>query len=448
MSERYELLEGERRFDQLELRPAETTPEGFLDVELFATRTGIFDYEQPDGSIRRELRHPDEVFAPESLASLRHAVFTNKHPPELVNRDNSPAYVVGYLIGEPQVVLNEQSELDEDEVQDGRIKTKARITDGRAIDDIVKGGRRETSAGYTADVLIQPGIYKGERYDAVQTNIRYNHVAGVDVGRAGPEVRLRVDSSDDDNQQENAMSDETKTSVEIKGVRYDLKPAVAQAVAGLKSDHEELKEQLVMKDGTTFQEGYDAMKQERDALMKEREKMQGQIDTLTEELDTFKKKKDQEGEEDEEEMDGEGEEDKNDSIDPKLLQAAVQDRVTLFAVAKHVKLDTSDIDLSATTNRQLRNAIIQHRFPTVKFDSASEDYLTGRFESLVEAIDLTEEAKLDGLRSLASMFPTPKTPDPERLDGAGGFDAAHKSARDEYLKQLQGGDRPLSEQQA
>ena len=105
MTERYEILKGEKRNDAVELRPAKETAQGFLDVEMFITRTGIFDYELPDGSIRRELRHPDDVFHPDSLASLQHAVMTNKHPPELVNRDNAPAYVVGFLTTTPQVVL-------------------------------------------------------------------------------------------------------------------------------------------------------------------------------------------------------------------------------------------------------------------------------------------------------------------------------------------------------
>ena len=35
------------------------------------TRVGIFEYRRPDGSIRRELRLPEEVFAPESLASYK-----------------------------------------------------------------------------------------------------------------------------------------------------------------------------------------------------------------------------------------------------------------------------------------------------------------------------------------------------------------------------------------
>jgi hypothetical protein len=35
------------------------------------TRVGIFEYRRPDGSIRRELRLPEEVFAQESLASYK-----------------------------------------------------------------------------------------------------------------------------------------------------------------------------------------------------------------------------------------------------------------------------------------------------------------------------------------------------------------------------------------
>jgi len=71
-----------RRFDLGEIKSATRTPQGFLKCPGFATRTGVFPYLNADGSIRNELRHPDDVNDPESLATLKNATVTIEHPPE------------------------------------------------------------------------------------------------------------------------------------------------------------------------------------------------------------------------------------------------------------------------------------------------------------------------------------------------------------------------------
>jgi hypothetical protein len=65
----------------------EVTPEGFLRIPAAVTRVGVFNYKQPDGSVIRELRLPEEVFNPDSLSSLKSIPITNDHPPR---RDGHP----------------------------------------------------------------------------------------------------------------------------------------------------------------------------------------------------------------------------------------------------------------------------------------------------------------------------------------------------------------------
>lgn len=48
--------------------------------------------------------------------------------------------------------------------------------------------KRELSASYRYDPVFTPGVFGGEAYDFVMTNIRGNHVALVEEGRAGPDV--------------------------------------------------------------------------------------------------------------------------------------------------------------------------------------------------------------------------------------------------------------------
>ena len=57
------------RYDIGELSAVERTDQGFLRAPAKITRTGVFNYRKADGSIRRELRTPAEVFTSGSLKS-------------------------------------------------------------------------------------------------------------------------------------------------------------------------------------------------------------------------------------------------------------------------------------------------------------------------------------------------------------------------------------------
>ena len=60
----------------------------------------------------------------------------------------------------------------------------------------VEAGKHQLSVGYHADLDETPGSWRGERYDAVQRNIRGNHLAIVDQGRAGPAAAIRIDTKE------------------------------------------------------------------------------------------------------------------------------------------------------------------------------------------------------------------------------------------------------------
>lgn len=57
----------------------------------------------------------------------------------------------------------------------------------RAVED---GSQRELSAGYAYTADMTPGTYQGIRYDGVMRNIKFNHVALVNEGRAGKDVSV------------------------------------------------------------------------------------------------------------------------------------------------------------------------------------------------------------------------------------------------------------------
>lgn len=168
-----------RRFDIGSLRKPEKTPQGFLRVDAYLTRTGIFEYRTPAGT-RRELRRDADVFASRSLESFSLAPVTDDHPPEMLSPENAREY--------------QRGQLGESVRRDGEfVRAPMLIVDASLIAKM-EAGKLEVSCGYTCDLDETPGTFNGQRYDAVQTNIRGNHVAVVERGRAGSACSVRMDS--------------------------------------------------------------------------------------------------------------------------------------------------------------------------------------------------------------------------------------------------------------
>jgi hypothetical protein len=169
------------RTDLSTLRPAERRPNGTIVVDAFLSKCGVFQYVQPDGSIRRELRLPEDVHDVESLRSFEGVPVTNNHPPGMIDAGNARQYSVGAVLGSPVP--------DADHIR-GRLA----VHDADAIRDM-ESGKTQVSNGYSCDCLEQPGVHPlYGAYDAVQKNIRGNHVAIVDRARAGVTASARMDA--------------------------------------------------------------------------------------------------------------------------------------------------------------------------------------------------------------------------------------------------------------
>lgn len=176
-----------RRYDASRLDKAERTSQGFLKVDGRMARTGILTYRMADGSTVRELRLPEEVFSPSSLSTVRSGVpITIGHPSEPVTIDNARLLKIGQTVsdGAPD--------------QNRFVSAMLQIEDPLAISKIDAGELVELSAGYQVDIDPTPGVWEGQSYDAVQRNVRWNHLAliGPGQGRSGSEVKLRLDSQD------------------------------------------------------------------------------------------------------------------------------------------------------------------------------------------------------------------------------------------------------------
>ena len=76
------------RLDSIPLDETYWTKEGYLMDHPVVTSTGIFEYQNPDGTVRRELRLPEEVFDPASLASYKGKPVILTHEAGVVDKRN------------------------------------------------------------------------------------------------------------------------------------------------------------------------------------------------------------------------------------------------------------------------------------------------------------------------------------------------------------------------
>ncbi|QND32161.1 DUF2213 domain-containing protein [Sinorhizobium meliloti] len=158
------------------------TNDGYLVADVRTARTGIQLYAghevgKPEMATVKVYRPEAQVFDKASLGSYAHKPVTNDHPDEAVTADNWKALSVG--------------QIGDEVARDGEfVRIPLIVMDGAAIGEI-EGGKRELSAGYTCDLAWEPGTTPaGENYDAIQKDIRINHVAIVQRGRAGSEARI------------------------------------------------------------------------------------------------------------------------------------------------------------------------------------------------------------------------------------------------------------------
>ena len=168
------------RLDSLPLNQTYFTEEGYLIDRPIMTSTGIFEYHEENGRVRRELRLPEEVFSAESLASYKGKPVIITHDAGLVDKDNVRKHQIG-------TILTEGYRSGDD------VRAEIIIHD---TDDMKSSGLKELSLGYNLDLDETPGVWNGQPYDAIQRNIRINHLALVREARAGDQARLNIDSRD------------------------------------------------------------------------------------------------------------------------------------------------------------------------------------------------------------------------------------------------------------
>lgn len=353
------------RIDSSTMSKATRTPQGFLRAPFYATRTGVFSYLNADGSVRRELRHPEDVFDPESLASLANIPITDDHPNAknpnvmLIDSSNARDHLIGFT----------GHEVKEEGIYVAGYGT---IHDQAAIDRVEKG-LQELSCGYLCDREYKPGEYNGEKYDVRQRNIRYNHLALVPRGRAGVNVRLRLDSADAIQVDSNILEVKSMEKILINGVWHEVSKEVADSIRA---------EQAVAKQNEK------ATADAKAALDNEKaraDRAEGQRDTAQSELVTTKQQLKA----------------VNDSDITEKVNAAAKKRVRVLGVCeKQLAKETMD-KADSMSDKDLMIAVIKSKSPNTDLTGKSDDYIEARFDSFAELIVENKKQADDGKEKIA-----------------------------------------------
>lgn len=343
------------------------TPEGYLRGNAIVTNIGVFPYVMADGSIQMELRSPEEVFNDESMATLKMIPLTNEHPDTKVTKENIKNVQVGFT---GDSVFQDQYHLG----------IPITVTDIDAIDDI-KLKKRGLSSGYMADVVYQAGVWMGIHYDAVQKNIRYNHIALVDKSRAGDDCKLKLDSintkigilkiDSEIRQTKKINKGETNMSlkkIKLDGVEYEAEAKVIEAYTQTKSELEKLK--------NDHSSEIEKIKKDNAKIQAERDQFEEESKKLKEDFDELKKK------------------------NPEELEQAIQKRLIVLDAAKRAKIEIK----ADQSELELKKDIIEKIFPNSKekLEKADESYIEARFDGVLETLETMEKENEETQEALKS----------------------------------------------
>lgn len=337
------------RYDRAVVRgDAKVTQEGFIRANAVVTRTGVFNYKNADGTIRRELRHPDEVFKESSLETMKMIPITNGHPQErLVSAENSKKLAVGFT---GETIEN-----------DGEyVLSRLVVTDVDAVKDIVEKNRKELSLGYTVDLIAEDGTWNGQAYEFRQTNIKYNHLSLVDMARAGSEARIALDSAD---------------AVEIINEESNM------AKVKIRIDQED----IMVEEKTA--DHYERLMEDFRNLSDEKDRVEAELAMISEKLAKLESKRAERDESDKKnylpEDDRPGSVDYESKMDGKIFNSKVRERVKLEKLAESV-LD--GVDVEDLSNIEIKKRIIRSKNTLINLDGKSSVYVDAAFDIAVQDI--------------------------------------------------------------
>jgi len=319
-------------FDTVDTSGARITNDGYLVAEARVARTGIQLYTAGELGLAgdqqkmiRVFRPPEEVFAADAMASYAHRPITNDHPAEMVTADNWQEKAKG--------------QTGDEVLRDGEfVRVPVMLMDAGAIKDW-QNGKRELSMGYTMNLeLIDGTTPEGEQYDAVQKDLRMNHLALVSRARGGSKLRLGDKTLEVSN-----MSEVKLSTVMVDGLSVETTDAGAQAISKLQKEIADAQKDL--KVGTETHERELAAK---DAELAKKDAM---IDELN-----------------------------GKQLSDADIDKLVKNRADLIATAKTI----ADKDYTGMSADKIKCAAVVAKLGQATVDGKSPEYISARFDILAE----------------------------------------------------------------
>lgn len=340
-----------QRYDSVPIRDYHFDDQtGFLYVYRVPIAGAMVQkYVKSDGSEEMEAKLPEEILSDSTVSSANSKPVTDGHH-GLVTKDNSHDLMKGFTASNGHVEGN-------------MLYNDITITDPNLISQIKNGSKRELSIGFETQMDPTSGTYNGAKYDAVQRNIRINHVAVVPKGRAGHEVRLIGDSAEAVEQVE--PSEEKGNQMETRVVRADGQNITVAAddvdkITKLDAENSAKAKQIADLDAQIKK------------LQAEKAQLQGNADEANKKADSAQAKADS-LETDNKKL--------KDQIDH-LKGDAFDERLNLIDKVKSFVGD-SDYDYHGKTDRDLKiDAVKAIKGDSIDFEDKSDAYVQAAFDML------------------------------------------------------------------
>lgn len=323
--------------DTVSVSGVRQTADGYIVGDAKVARSGVQVYlgievGKPNEATVRVYRPENEVFSVDAMQSYAYRPMTDghpdpdKYPDRMVNSENWNDLSVGQTGGEV--------------ARDGDFVRVPMVLMDQATIDSYQSGKCELSMGYTSDLVFQDGeTPQGEKYDAIQTNLRMNHLALVTRARGGDQLKLG-----DEQKGDNPMTDSLR-KVLVDGLQVETTDAGAQAIVKLQSDLKASQE--LMDEAETNHK--QALADKDSELAQKDSEIQKLTDAQVSDAD---------------------------------LDAKVRARAELLSTAKVIH----DADYSGKSDDEIRKIVVSAKCGDESVAEKTDEYINARFDILADSV--------------------------------------------------------------